>query len=466
MDDNLNHPFEMAESDLLNHDSYARSLLRRISLLRDGATVAICAPWGRGKTDVLARVHRIASHQSDDAESTFAQVIAVNPWRYAQHDLLTPLVLELLSKRDNTRRTSKAAVWKAARTVIAGGMAIGMRATPTLIPGGKLIQSLADDAKEIVDGLLEAVEAQDQPARIDPDPVASLGLRFRELVDAALESNRPTDRVLICIDDMDRCLPGRQVALLEALHFLRAADARAIFLVAVDPSLLRRAVAAHYGSTAFDSDAYIEKIVDYTQDLPPLDSSATQAVVGYWLEQPILAKTGTGSIREWMKDRWGQDGLSVFSQLQQMTWSHDLVNPRVMSRMFYRLRMLTLEDVKPESLELASYETRNRLAIWLAATQRWPETRRALSVDGPSIIEKWIGPEHVRLAAQNPRPSHASPPSYPIPAELYRRFERWPALLTYFEQENRQITYNYPHEWSTIFRDFARFDLVFRNRGL
>jgi predicted KAP-like P-loop ATPase len=104
------------------------------------------------------------------------------------------------------------------------------------------------------------------------------------------------DRIILYIDDLDRCPPERVVAMLEAVHLLPAIE----LFVAVDPRWLLRAVAAHYrdvldAPATRSTDAladpheeqmwrstparYLEKIFQVVLTLPPLDTSGYERLL-------------------------------------------------------------------------------------------------------------------------------------------------------------------------------------------
>jgi len=95
------------------------------------------------------------------------------------------------------------------------------------------------------------------------------------------------DRIVVYIDDLDRCPPGRVVDMLEAIHLLLAVELFVV-VVAVDPRWLLQALHSHYrdqltgpadGTTAADDERalwrpsavqYLEKIFQVVLTLPPL----------------------------------------------------------------------------------------------------------------------------------------------------------------------------------------------------
>ena len=64
-------------------------------------------------------------------------------------------------------------------------------------------------------------------------------------VDAANDTLPAIDRIVLYIDDLDRCPPRRVVEMLEAIHLLLAVRLFVV-VVAVDPRWLLRAIAVHY----------------------------------------------------------------------------------------------------------------------------------------------------------------------------------------------------------------------------
>ncbi len=78
-----------ATDDALGHEKLAGIVLDRRHRLDAGSAAALRGPWGRGKTDLLGRLQRRVDKGKG---GRFVQAVAINPWRYGQPDLLTPLV--------------------------------------------------------------------------------------------------------------------------------------------------------------------------------------------------------------------------------------------------------------------------------------------------------------------------------------------------------------------------------------
>ena len=111
------------------------------------------------------------------------------------------------------------------------------------------------------------------------------------------------DRIVLYIDDLDRCPPRRVVEMLEAIHLLLAVPLFVV-VVAVEPRWLLRAITAHYrdllqvsGGTVGSNERadpvdpddeelwnstpaqYLEKIFQVVLTLPPLDDGGYQRLL-------------------------------------------------------------------------------------------------------------------------------------------------------------------------------------------
>jgi WD40 repeat protein len=155
--------------------------------------------------------------------------------------------------------------------------------------------------------------------------LADPGARAGEAAKDAAGDRLPTvDRIIVYIDDLDRCPPSRVVEMLEAVHLLLAVDLFVV-VVAIDPRWLLRAIAAHYRDILHTPTAdipgtleglvdpddeelwhstpaqYLEKIFQVVLTLPTLDTAGYQrmlrSLVGTRIDQstpPPSTPTTTG----------------------------------------------------------------------------------------------------------------------------------------------------------------------------
>jgi hypothetical protein len=313
-------------------------------------------------------------------------VIWINPWQYGTPDLLTPLVVGLLQRIPRERRSGNAALRKAAETIIRAGINFGLKLGALAIPAAPLLDLAADPLDKLIGGLFDAVDLQEPPEALpDADPVAVMGERFKALVEGLVSTRRMQAgaRVIVCVDDLDRCLPDRQVALLEAIRFLISSDAPATFLIALDPTLARQAIITHYKTDAFDPDRYLDKMFHLRVNLPAVEERVEKLVANH-LAREVRAGGASTRLDRLVLLLLGKEGPAALCRAARHAFFvPDLSSPRVLRRVFDRLYLLALGAETGDRLSLRSDDDFVMLLLWLGVVERWPDVRSAIQDGGP-----------------------------------------------------------------------------------
>ena len=255
--------------DLLGFADIAEPVLEAVARERlDPVAVGVFGDWGSGKTTVL----EIINAELKDKKGTL--VVYTRPWEYdptldARATLITE-VLETLReavKEDETAwgktknrfaELAKRIKWSKAIT-LAGRSAV----TFTLPDPEKLID-LFGAGEEVVDPTLQGFRHE-----------------FAELM-GELEG---MERVIVLVDDLDRCLPETVVMTLEAIKLFLSVEKMA-FVIAADEAPVKLAIARH-----FDRDErgvrmaadYLEKIIQIPVTVPALGEGDTEAYLAMML---------------------------------------------------------------------------------------------------------------------------------------------------------------------------------------
>ena len=297
--------------DALGHQAFALGGLLWLADLPHGSVVALQGSRGRGRTDALARMMQLTLKAA-------APSFWMNPWQYTGASLLAPVE--------------------------------------------HLVHAMAERAKEKgID------DARLQPALdrlLSPGQLAAPGTvapSFRELAELLLGPEAGDRMLIVLIDDLDRCSPDRQVALLKTLRFLVAAGAPLSIVATWDPAIA------------------LEKPFDLRLNLPPVDSEALRALIRGQLERNIemhKLERPRRTLREALPSGWTQLEVAAHGALVP-----SVRNPRLVNRVFDTIALLAAARRLPpleQSGEL-------RLVVqYLAIAERWPAVRRALVERGMS----------------------------------------------------------------------------------
>jgi hypothetical protein len=388
--------------DLLSRNAFASRLIAMLGQLPVGTAAALQGSWGSGKTYVLATVFRQAREQAEaDESSIWASPIWLNPWQYGTPDLLTPLVLAIASRIPHRRlKSDPGAIRTAIESLIRAGVNFTQKAASVyaiasgdLITAG-LLKASSSVADKALGGLFKALKIQADKNKEDTpdlDYVAKMGQRFAELVDHVIGDDDPTRprRLLVCVDDLDRCMPDRQLALLEAFRFMTAANARATFAIAIDPTLAHQAVKRRYRLSNVDAHHYLDKMFQLRIDLPPLDGSN---IVDFVKGRTNLA-TGPNpqSLFKLLEAQVGPVAGSLFENASIALPSAALRNPRYVERLLQRLYFIALNQRGLGSLLHEDNVRATLLFSWSGICDRWPPVRAAFRAAPRNEREqRWI----------------------------------------------------------------------------
>ncbi|MFF1779812.1 P-loop NTPase fold protein [Streptomyces virginiae] len=260
-----------------------------------GATIAIAwglpALWGWAATlpgiACLALAVRTTFRftQSTKARANAAWQKAVRFGEQQRHRLQTAAEVADAEVTELTRQV---------QNVTAAGQLAGLVADRVTASNYRSQLGMMTQIREDFQHMAEllALAGDDSPTTPEPD------------TDEAGDELPRIDRIILYIDDLDRCPPQRVVEMLEAVHLLLAVDLFVV-VVAVDPRWLLRAVSAHYrdlleqgedssdakggelGSVDPDDEElwrstpaqYLEKIFQVVLTLPPLDTGGYQRML-------------------------------------------------------------------------------------------------------------------------------------------------------------------------------------------
>lgn len=381
MDDVLS---AMAAADGLSHDRLATSIVRNLDALSVGSVIAIQAPWGRGKTDLLKRVEQQFQKRATSNEAAYP--LWINPWQYGTPNLIAPVVTELIERVESDEREGNERLRNAAETLLRAGNAVAFKALSVFVPFGDLLSG----GQAPVDSLIGKLFDPDAPASgaLDADPIAVMAHRFCELIDEYLRVTGSEGPVIICVDDLDRCLPDQQIAMLEAVHFLTGAGAEANFVVAIDPRLVQQAAVSHYSGSSFDVEQYLNKLFDLRVNLTALAGPLRRGFIRAALEK--MASEVPGPVEE--------IGLSA-SELSRI-WNSvfflpELSNPRLITRAVRRFQLYLECDSNPlgvgglsADVEVETPQLIETLVRLIAIAERWPDLRLLVQAMDPDVLRE------------------------------------------------------------------------------
>jgi len=235
--------------DCLGFTSYVETL-KQVVLQKDIApvTVGVFGDWGSGKTSLM----RMLEHALNDGSSD-AITVWFNPWQFEDKDevqtALIHAILDVLGKQKSLTDDAKDVLRK-------------LLESASVLKLAKYLTKTALTLTPDLGGLLDCFS----------DPANKLATTMREFnaeFTAFLASQKIT-RLVVFIDDLDRCDPQRALELFETIQLFLASD-RCAFVIGADAEKIKTAVSVRYGSPGDDDSLnrdYLEKVIQVPFRIP------------------------------------------------------------------------------------------------------------------------------------------------------------------------------------------------------
>ena len=318
--------------DLLYYEAIARTVVRVVAEQSDEPlSVGIHGDWGAGKSSLLMMVEEAFE------ENERVLCVRFNGWLFqgfedAKAVLIETIVDELLRKRskrdklaDQAKKVLRRVDWiKVARKASSYGISLA-----TGIPHPETIRDLGAAARAVVTKGGEGATAEnlatlvggsnDFLREVEEDSAPEQMHAFREEFEELLK-RADIDRLVVLVDDLDRCLPEIAIETLEAIRLFLFVP-RAAFVIAADEGMIEYAVRQHFpnlpvttGSATYARN-YLEKLIQVPFRLPSLGYAETRIYVTMLLvlndcgeESDAFSKI-VGLAREVLRRPWKGPGL-------------------------------------------------------------------------------------------------------------------------------------------------------------
>ena len=314
-------------------------------------SIGVSGSWGAGKSSMVKMIGQSLKEQDKEEKKKKKYIfLEFNAWLYQGYDdartaLLHSVSDKLASEMKERKIKNGDSAWKKLKnfTKRINWFQISKLALPLLagfIPGvnavgaiGGFISaisgSLADTTKidensEAVNNAFEklAPEIKDilkeEASKPVTEQIEELRKEFAELLE------KLDVKLVVMVDDLDRCLPETAVSTLEAMRLLLFVD-RTAFIIAADEQMIRNGVKAHFGDVELTEGlvtSYFDKLIQVPISVPHLGVAEIKAyIVLLYLESEIKK----GNLGEDIMSK----ALDGMNKLLSKAWESDITKEAI-----------------------------------------------------------------------------------------------------------------------------------------
>lgn len=266
-------------------------------------TIGVFGDWGSGKSSILKIINTQLSEGGEKANGE-TLVLYFNGWVFEGYDDAKAALLESIIEKfeehktighkvkDETTKLLRSVKWM--RVMGLGFKKVVVPATAAYLTGGlslipSLLQSFSSmDKTELLNKLTgeDAESFLSDIVKKQPEDDVTLVREFREDFKEMIDKSG-LKKLVVIIDDLDRCTPDRIIENLEAIKLFLNVDKTA-FIIGADPRVVRHAIEHRYKTDGIENandpnsrnqrivSDYLEKLIQLPYNLPKLTDNEVE----------------------------------------------------------------------------------------------------------------------------------------------------------------------------------------------
>ena len=248
------------------------SIVNNVNLLP--CSIGVFGDWGSGKSSLMRMVEETYLGDKD------VLIINFNGWLFEGYEdtktvLMGRIVNEIIKKRKPQDKALKIAakLLKKIDLLKIGQSAVKHGAGFMLMgPAGLALTTTSDILSKLSNADYEEY-IKKQNENTDPDEILKNDIQEFHLAFEELIKETNLKKIVVLIDDLDRCSPDTVIGTLEAIKLFLFAKNTA-FVIGADERLIKHAVRRRFPEIPGDNTEvgrdYLEKLIQYPIRIPPL----------------------------------------------------------------------------------------------------------------------------------------------------------------------------------------------------
>ncbi len=283
------------EEDQLGFDKYVDTLSGMITDedFKTPFCIGIFGKWGSGKTSFM---HLLENKLLDDNAPRFAIPIWFNPWRYEREEHLIIPFLKTIergirkfeedhkkgNKKIGKKLSGKLLEFAATIGKVSAAFAYGITADAKL--GGF---GLRLDASKMAKREEELSSRRMKELRGISEEYSSIYYEITKELQEAVDEK--VFRIVVFVDDLDRCLPDKAVELLESIKLFLDIEGY-LFVIGVDREVVKKGISYRYrhfefkdeekkDNTIISPEDYLDKMIQLPLELPVIERGRKESFI-------------------------------------------------------------------------------------------------------------------------------------------------------------------------------------------
>ena len=250
---------DIADDPILDFNLYADAIANIIRNSQPRFTIGIFGDWGTGKTTLINAVDKILQTDKDLIR------VRLEAWRYKQEQFPLVSLLKSIAFALPTEKQFEVLKQKLETSAINF-----LKKTPDILTS--IISKYASEEDEISNEMFDTFKNELNSkiqliAELDRDTVYFDGLDEikKEIRNLLLEN--PAFRIIVFVDDLDKCSPKKALEILELIRIFHDIDGF-VYIIGISHDMIIKLSNVENSKTSIDGEHFIKKLIQIPITLP------------------------------------------------------------------------------------------------------------------------------------------------------------------------------------------------------
>ncbi len=259
-------PYREREALMNGYETYKKAIHELLKKPNSKFNIGICGEWGLGKTTFMNSIYEDLKNSEDNVDVV---PIWFNAWQYEREEnfALIPLLSSMASAlKVSEKETSRKQLRMTILAVCKGLLKSAPDILSLFLPG-YLGENVKKAINTTVGNVGEGISSTEFPEKIVESLFYTEGLKKIEEEIIKIRSEGSNFKIVVFVDDLDRCSPKKVIEVFESVKVLRDIEGF-VFVLGIDSDRLLQIFEKEYGEEGED---YLDRIVQLPIYLPPMD---------------------------------------------------------------------------------------------------------------------------------------------------------------------------------------------------
>jgi GTPase SAR1 family protein len=274
--------YDIAIHPILDFNLYTNAVVKIIKDSFPKFTIGLFGDWGTGKTTLMNSIY--AKLQNDNQ----AVLVRFETWRYEREEqfALIPLLKTIAFALPDEKQ------FQPLKQKLKRGAIGFLKKTPDIVSSiiSKYSENAGKIAQEAIDSFRKEFNSKVELfAEVDKDTLYFDGFEDIQKEIKDIRQENPAFRIVVFVDDLDRCSPKKTLEVLESIKVFLGMDGF-VYVIGLSHDIVTKLIDIEYKETGVKGEQYIKKMIQIPITLPKWDNKDITQLIQDFKDKELIHK--------------------------------------------------------------------------------------------------------------------------------------------------------------------------------